>query len=255
VSLSWRDRALVTLAPREVSLLRYPRRGKGAPRDRKSVTCPAAVGAAWQGAIEGLRELLAHPNLAAADVDVVLSNHFVRYLLLPWNPGLAGEREELAFAAARFQQVYGEPARAWSVRLSAGKPGMPALAAAVEQALIDAVAALLQGSVLRLRSLQPALMEACNARSRSVAPNAWIAMAEPGRLLLGLQRDGQWRSLRSRPLNGAAVSLAELIDQELLLLGVEPAGEKIYLQQSGTTPVELAGLQVERWAAAAEASR
>jgi hypothetical protein len=132
VSLSWRERALVTLTPGEVSLLRFPRGGK-APAGRKSVACPPATGgAAWQGALEALRELLGHPNVRAADADVVISNHFVRYLVLPWNPGLAGEREELAFAATRFQQVYGEAARTWAVRLSPGKPGTPSLAAAVE---------------------------------------------------------------------------------------------------------------------------
>jgi len=91
-------------------------------------------------------------------------------------------------------------------------------------------------------------MAACNARARSVAPNAWIALAEPGRLLLGLQRAGHWRSLRSRPLDGEASSLAEAIDQELLLLGVEPAGEKVYLHQSGSPRLDLAGLTVENWA-------
>ena len=247
MSLSWRDRVQVTLTPHEVALQRFPR-GKKVASERKTVACASVAGAApWQGAIEGLRELLAHPNLRTADTDIVLSNHFVRYLLLPWNAALSGEREERAFAVARFQQVYGEAARTWSLRVSAGKPGTPSLAAGVEQGLLDAVEAQLRGSPLRLRALRPALMAACNARGRSVASNAWIALAEPGRLLLGLQRDGNWHSLRTRPLNGVSVSLAELIDQELLLLGVDAAGEKIYVQQSGTPPIDLAGLKVERW--------
>lgn len=250
MSLSWRDRVLIRLAPREAALWRHPR-GSKAVRDRKSIACAAPPGGPpWQGAIEGLRELLAHPNTRAGDADVVLSNHFVRYLLLPWNAGLAGEREELAYALARFQQTYGEPARTWSVRLSPGKPGTPMLAAAVEQALIDAIRTLLQGLPLRLRALEPALMSACNAQRGPVAPNAWIALAEPGRLLLGLQRDGHWRSLRTRPLNVESVSLAELIDQERLLLGVEPVGEKVYVHRSGTAPVDLGGLEVEHWAGA-----
>lgn len=250
MSLSWRDRVRIRLSPQEAALWRHPRGAKAAG-DRKSIACvPPPGGPSWQGALEGLRELLAHPNTRAGDADVVLSNHFVRYLLLPWNAGLAGEREELAYALARFQQTYGGVARTWSVRLSPGKPGTSLLAAAVEQALVDAIRSLLQGSPLRLRALQPALMSACNAQSRTVAPNAWIALAEPGRLLLGLQRDGHWRSLRTRPLNGESVSLAELIDQEHLLLGVEPAGERIYVHRSGAPPVDLSGLEVEYWAGA-----
>ncbi len=245
----WRERVSIIFAPQRVTLVRHARGRKSAARERKSIDCaPVADGPAWRAPLEGLREALSHPNTGAADAGVVLSNHFVRYLVLPWNPALAGGREELAFAAARFQQVYGEAARAWSVRLSPGKPGASSLAAAVEKSLLDAIAALLENSPLRLRSLQPALMAACNARARSVAPNAWIALAEPGRLLLGLQRAGHWRSLRSRPLNAGTLSLAEAIDQELLLLGVEPAGEKIYLHQSGSPRLDLAGLKVENWA-------
>jgi len=249
VSPLWRERVSIAFAPRRVTLLRQSRGRKAAIRDMKSIDCaPAADGPAWRAPLEGLREALAHPNTGTADASVVLSNHFVRYLLLPWNPALAGERDELSFAAARFQQVYGEAAHGWSVRLSPGKPGASALAAAVEKALLDAIAALLENSRLRLRSIQPALMAACNSRARSVAPNAWIALAEPGRLLLGLQRGGQWCSLRSRPLNGESVSLAEVIDQELLLLGFEPAGEKVYLHETGNPPLDLAGLKVESWA-------
>lgn len=249
MSPSWRERVSITLAPQRVTLLRYSRGIKPACKDHKSIECvPRGDGPAWQGTLEALREALAHPNTGAGDAGVVLSNHFVRYLVLPWNPALAGGREERAFAAARFQQVYGEVARTWTVRLSHGKAGAPSLAAAVEQVFLDAIKATLDNSPLRLRSLQPALMAAFNAAARTVASNCWIAIAEPGRLVLGLQRGGQWKSLRSRPLNGETVSLAELIDQELLLLGIEPGGEKIYVQQSGNTPVDVRGLKVENWA-------
>lgn len=248
MSPSWRERVSITLAPERVTLLRYSRGVKPAPKDRKSIDCaPAGDRPAWQGVLEALREALAHPNTGTADASVVLSNHFVRYLVLPWNSALAGGREELSFAAARFHQVYGEIARTWTVRLSAGKPGASSLAAAVEQVFLDAIRASLENSPLRLRSLQPALMAACNSGVRAVASNAWIAVAEPGRLLLGLQRGGDWKSLRSRPLNGEIVSLAELIEQEFLLLGIDPAGEKIYLYQSGNPSVDVSGLKIETW--------
>lgn len=201
----------------------------------------------WRPALDALAGWVARRKGAAGSADVVLSNHFVRYLLVPWNATVAGAREEEALAAARFQQVYGEIARTWTVRVSSARPGSAMLAAAVENGLVDAVVALFAGSRLRLRSVQPALMAACNLLSASVPANAWVACAEPGQLLLGLQRDGQWRSLRSRPLNGGEVALAGLIEQERLLLGVEPAEEKIYLHQWGNQPIDTAGLGVERW--------
>jgi hypothetical protein len=177
----------------------------------------------------------------------VLSNHFVHYLLVPWNATVAGEREERLLATAHFVKVHGGMARSWTVRTSPGKPGAPLLAAAVDTALIEAITALSSGAGLRLQSIQPALMAACNLQFASAAANAWVALAEPGQLLLGLQHAGQWRSLRSLPFNGETVVLAELIEQERLLLGVEAAGEKVYVHQWGSTPIDGQGLAVERW--------
>ena len=71
-------------------------------------------------------------------------------------------------------------------------------------------------------------------------------MAEPGRLLLGLLRGGRWLSLRSRPLNGETVALAEVLEQERLMLGLEPGGEKIYLRTLAGAVLDSDGLRVER---------
>jgi hypothetical protein len=258
VSLSWRERVDITLAPQRITVARYGRGMKAMARDRSKIECTAACdGPAWRPPLDALREWLGRLKSGAKDARVVLSSHFVRHLLVPWNATVAGEREELALAGARFVQVYGEVARSWTVRVSSGAPGTPLLAAAVDTAFLDAVVALLGKSPLRLRSVQPALMAACNLQFANVAPNAWVAIAEPGQLLLGLQRDGQWKSLRSRPIDGGQVLLAEVIEQERLLLGVDGAGEKVYLHQWGDPAIDARGLVVERWSGrdTGEASR
>lgn len=248
MSLSLREHVDIILAPQRITLARYGRGAKVAARDRSVVECAAANDAApWHPPLEALREWLSRLKSGAMGAHVVLSSHFVRYLLVPWNATVAGEREELALASARFVQVYGEIARSWAVRVSSGAPGTPLLAAAVDSAFLDAIAALLGKSSLRLRSLQPALMAACNMQFANVAANAWVAIAEPGQLLLGLQRDGQWKSLRSRPIDGGRVPLAEVIEQERLLLGVDAAGEKVYVHQWGDPAIDAQGLNVERW--------
>jgi hypothetical protein len=55
--------------------------------------------------------------------------------------------------------------------------------------------------------------------------------------------------LRGRSMNGHAVDLKEIIDQECLLLGVEPDNEKVYLHRIGDSTLEMQGLKVERWLA------
>lgn len=250
MSLSWRDRVCIELAPGRVRLTRSPRGWRRTVSERKSVEC---ADSGWQPALEGLREALAHPNLQPADATVVLSNHFVRYLLIPWNPALAGESEELAFARARFVQVYGEAAQAWVPRISGGAfgpdgAGAPRVASAIESALLNGLIALLDGSPLRLRSIQPQFMAVVNRARARLPGNAWLAIVEPGRVLLGLLRGGRWQSLRGRPLNAEPAALAPLLEQERLLLGLEPAGERIFLHapsQSGRM-LDTAGLRVER---------
>jgi len=235
---------------------RYSRGLRPLLKDRKALACPLPVeGQSWRPAIEVLRDGLAHPNIEAADATVVLSNHFVRYLLLPWNPDLVTTQEELAFARTRFLQVFGEAAQNWVLKLSPANPGAPSVACAIERPLLEGVTALMAGSPLRLRSLQPALMVICNERNRMPAGEAWIAIAETGRLLIGALRAGEWVSLRSRPLNAHAVALAEVIEQEALLLGIEPGNEEIYLHRAGEAALDLRGLKVHDWLPAGAAQR
>jgi len=60
---------------------------------------------------------------------VILSNHFLRYALVPWRAELADAKEDLSFARHCFTKVYGKAAQQWKLRLSqeARKcPGWPA---------------------------------------------------------------------------------------------------------------------------------
>lgn len=229
-------------------MLRFAPGWKRAAAERKTLTCAGAQernAASWAAAVEALRELLAHPNLRRAEATVILSDHFVRYLLIPWSASLVTDEEQLAFARMRFVQVYGEAAQNWMLRLSCGAAGSAQVAAAIERPLIDALTALLANSPLALRSIQPQLMSAFNSARKAIGRDAWLAIAEPGRVLLGLLRGGRWLSLRSRPLNGETVALAELLDQERLMLGLEPGGEKICLRALSDAKLDTAGLRVE----------
>jgi hypothetical protein len=248
VSLSWRERVTIELSPRAVTMLRYGRGLRAVLKDRKSLPVPIVEGAsAWQGAVDVLREVLTHPNIAPADATVVLSAHFVRYLLLPFNAEVTTTQEELAFGRARFVQVFGEAAQGWTLKLSPAQPGAPGVASAIPAALLEAVTQLMSASPLRVRSLQPSLMAICNERSQLPRGLAWLAIVEPGMLVLGAMQAGKWISLRSRPINGGGVSLAKLIEQEALLVGMEPGGGQVYLHRSGDVAPDLRGLEVRDW--------
>jgi len=249
VSLLWRERVRIGISPQQVEMLRFAPGWKRAAPERKTLVCAGTQqrdATSWAPAVEALRELLAQPNLRRADATVVLSNHFARYLLVPWSASLVTDEEQLAFARMRFVQVYGEAAQRWMLRLSGGAAGSAQVATAVERPLIESLTTLLDNSPLTLRSIQPQLMELVNAERKAIGGDAWLAVAEPGRVLLGLLRGERWLSLRNRPLNGETVALPELLEQERLMLGLEPGSEKICLHVFSGAKLDTAGLRVER---------
>jgi hypothetical protein len=150
----------------------------------------------WRGAVEVLKNL---PVRAFANVTVVLSNHFVRYALIPWSTGLASGAEENAYVRHHFAKIHGEAAKAWSVRASASEAGKPRLASAVDEALLDAVRTCfpLSGRA-RLNSVQPLLMQRFNLCRKAIpASGAWLVIAEHGRACVALHSGACWERVQS----------------------------------------------------------
>jgi hypothetical protein len=255
VSPSWRERVRIAIAPHRVALVRFGRGLRPRVRDRKLLPCAAESGNGWAGALESLREALAHPNVSRADATVILSNHFVRYLALPWSTQLVTEREQIEFARARLVQIHGEAAAGWSLRLSPAPAGRARLCAAMDDAPLDALRAAISASPLKLVSVQPALMAQFNAARGRIGDDAWLAIAERGRLLMAWIAGGEWRSVRSRPLNGEAVRLGAVLEQERLLLSAQARSARVLLGVLDDVAVDTEGVRVERLDANGRAGR
>lgn len=256
MSPSWGERVRISLSPHQVALVRVSRGLRPRVVDRKSMLCPDARGQGnWADAVEVLRDLLVHPNVGKGDATLILSSHFVRYVVLPWSGELITGAEELEFARTRFIQVFGQSARDWTIVMSPAPAGASRLCAAVDQALIVAATGAVAGAGLRLLSVQPALMAQFNEWRHRIGDDGWLATAEQGRLLMAWISGGQWRSVRVRPLNGASVSLAQVLEQEQLLLSAGSANSTVYLTKMGNVAVETDGLKVERLALRAPLAR
>jgi hypothetical protein len=253
VSPSWVERWRVGLAPEGAELLRLTWWGKPAAGAPLRVPClPSApfVRAerepgepreppapreprerpAWEPALDAMDQAFAAADATGAAVGVVLSNHFVRYLTLPWQPALNSARELLELAQLRMQQVYGDAAARWTVRCSEGGWGQPSVACAVDAELVASLTARLAARRLRLASLQPLLMAACHDLRRQLRGDATLALAEPGRLCLGLWREGGLHTVVSRRTGADAAGAAA---QELAALGVAPAEAELALLRVG----------------------
>lgn len=248
MSLSWHERVRISVSPHQVAMVRFSRGLRPRVADRKSMPCAAAAKGQgnWADAVEVLRDLLVHPNVGRGDATLILSSHFIRYVVLPWSGELVTEAEELEFARTRFIQVFGHTARDWTIVMSPAPAGASRLCAAVDQALISAATGVVAASGLRLLSVQPALMAQFNEWRGRIGAEGWLATVEQGRLLMAWISGGQWRSVRVRPLNGASVSLAQVLEQEQLLLAAGSASSKVYLAKVGNVSVETDGLKVER---------
>jgi len=201
VSPLLRDRLLIGLAPAQLSLER--RRGFFGARtvEKATLACDPAFGSEpWQGAVAQLGGVKAAQDCSAT---VVLSNHFVRYALVPWSDALSGPAEEEAYVRHHFARVHGERARSWALRWSESGAGAR-LASAIDKALLDA----LKKRLPRLASVQPYLMSAINRWRKSIPRGgAWLALVEPDRACIALHAGGRWRSVQNA--KGAWLPLLE----------------------------------------------
>jgi hypothetical protein len=212
----WPDRLLVSLEPHALAALRL----SGGPRpkvlERRRVEADPAYGAEpWHGVLDALKREAQAWGAARLRVEVVLSNHFVRYALVTRQGAAASRDEELALARFQFAKIHGERAKSWEVRVSR-ESGAAQLACAVDAALLAELKACFASGKARLASVQPLLMSAFNRwRRRIPKEGAWLALGEPDRVCLALVAADGWRALHnSRGHAAAAQDWSELIERE-----------------------------------------
>jgi hypothetical protein len=227
------DRALIALAPDSLALLRVA--GVSHPRvsESRAVACdPGPVTELWQGAVAALGRLAEEIRNADVRVTVVLSNHFARFILVPWSQSLGNAEEETAFVRYRFAKVHGERSKDWEVRLSPAPTGSTRIASAVDSSLVQAVCAAFPAGVkAKLVSVQPYLMAAFNRwRKHIKAERAWFLLVEPQRACVARLEHGLWSAVRNARGNFDEPSQwAGLLERERHLVGGEGASDGVYV--------------------------
>ena len=148
-----------------------------------------------------------------AGVTVVLSNHFVRYALMPQQGGAATPGEELALARFQFAKIHGERAKSWELRISDG------LACAIDSALLSELREIFKKhKKAKLVSVQPWLMTAFNRSRRSIPRDgAWLLLEERERCCLARLAAEGWASVH----NGRETDWEQLIERERSRAGGE----------------------------------
>ncbi|MBI3146614.1 MAG: hypothetical protein HYZ18_15445 [Pseudogulbenkiania sp.] len=231
MSLSLHDRVKMALCPDRVILARLSHGLHSHLLAKRIVACPeAGTEPGWRPAVEVLRSTLKEPEWQQAAGTLVISNHFVRYLLVPWNDQLSTPEEWQAMVQHCFHQVYGEVAEHWACRWSGGGFGMPLIASAIDPELLVALHQVAQETGMKLDSVQPYLMSAFNYwRRRMISDNGCFLLTEPGRVCLACFHDKQWSGLVFEQLpDDVAAALPDLLQRMLLRLEGGPLPDDIF---------------------------
>lgn len=236
--LLWRDELRVVLAPEQVVLVRLvwtlTRRGPTRRVAAKIVAdCAPAVGgeASWEAAIKTLEAELPRMLARKTVAKVTLSNHFMRYTLMPWSETLSDATEEEAYARHCFRQTYGTAAEQWELRLSPERAGLPQLASAVDAHFLVALRGVFERNGVALASIQPRLMAAYNnCRTTLQKRSAWFVLYEPGCLCLALLHHGRWASVRTMRIGSDwHNTLSQVLDREAYLAAPGAVTQSVFL--------------------------
>ncbi len=236
MSLSLREELRIVLRPNQVQVVRIGRELslRGITQhvlDKKIYPCAADSNLPWNNAVKALQSALTTLPIKPATAQVVLSNQFTRYAMIPASQTLSNEAEETAYAKHIFSQLYGTSAESWEIRLHQGTAGAAQLASAIDGQLLHELRALFTAENIKLKSVRPQLMAAYNnCRVQIQQQDAWFVVAEQESLCLGLLQQGQWRSVRALKVGSDWLEkLPDLLDREVFLSEVEASSDEIYL--------------------------
>jgi hypothetical protein len=180
-------------------------------------------------------------------IEVVLSDRFTHYQILPWRDGLTRRAEWRAYAQHSFESVYGDTARNWRVRIEVVPPGRESLACAVETDLIDMLRDIVHEGFSRLVSVRPSFIVNFGQRRTALrGKQFWFAVVEQHHACLGAFRNGRWIALRNEAApDGWRETLPGMLQRTQCILE-QPCDGELYLCGDVSAGETLAGIGSDR---------
>jgi hypothetical protein len=152
-------------------------------------------------------------------ISVVLSNQYVRYLVLPALPILTKKKAIADFAAHAFMEAFGEASTQWTVVVNPFNHGKSLLACATPTQLIHQLQTKCQQLKFKLNTIQPYLMAGFNLiRKKSRHTLSCLVQVENDGFLIALIAEQSWIKVVyfKQTLTSAAL-LKQIIQREMLL--------------------------------------
>ena len=179
----WRDEVGAYLSPHRLCLVRMQRGARPKPVAEHEQRFENVRNDSWEAPVAALGTVLAQPAWSGARTRVVLADHWVRYIIVPWSAELRSDEERLGHARQLFNSSFGEAVAGWEVRISDAPPRATRVACAISGELIAGIRAACEAAKTTLLSLQPQLIDAYAVwRHRLPQANSWFVSIEQGSL-------------------------------------------------------------------------
>ena len=244
MSQLWRDHIQVFIAPERVSLVRVSRSIKGLGRSIQSekITFPCERDldrAVWESPVTKFESLMKEET--DAEVTIILSNHFVRYVTLLPQSEITKPAEVDVYAKFRLREVYGERADSWKHSVSAWDPLEGAVCAAIDTNLIDHLEEITKRHKIKIKSIEPYLASVFDSCKQQLhGSRIYFALVETGRICIALLENGIWQNIRNqRILNNVEKELLIALEQEAILYGQREIIEQVHLFAPGNPGLTL----------------
>lgn len=189
-----------------------------------------SAGSPWLAEL-GLLEGLLSEARRGLPLSITISNHYMRYRLVPAPPLSMPSAGVQSLIQHCFRETYGDVVDDWQIRANPMPDSGDVVACAVDRALMEGLRAMVDKYGLRLVSAQPYFMSGFNATCRRIdgAPACFV-QAEPGRIMLGTVRDKKWQGLRALAATPQwEEELSAHIEREFLHVGWENASPTVFL--------------------------
>lgn len=226
----FRDRLNVRLSPTQVAIVKT-KRGLW-PRSTKPVILLFETNknqASWESALAVLENWLQQQKAGRAMLDITLSDHWVRYLLIPWTDDVQNAVELEALTEIQFESLYGNQVHDWIIKITPSDFGQPVIASAFAKNLNRAIETLCRSHKLNLVSIKPSFLSKFNQWRLYLPKSALLVDVESSQCVLATFKNDHWNSLRSVKLNDMSVAaLLQAIERELVVQGMDDQA-KVYL--------------------------
>ncbi|TFW34405.1 hypothetical protein [Massilia horti] len=190
----------------------------------------------WNSALDSLDIFLSSLPRQRILVEVIISNEFVRYAVIPWNDELRDAAEIESFARIKLGTLFGEQVAGWDLVLDRQQFGENMVACAVDPEMLVRLRALCRSRRAKLHSIVPELMARFNQHRHAIRASTFLyACLSENRCHLAYRDICGWQSLRSVSLSARnAEDLTKIIDRELLIQGCDDASIYVDLAGYGT---------------------